>query len=144
MQICHVVCNEQWEKQVCVPTQVIRIGCEEGCLFSWTHIYWTFSGGASGKESACPCRRCKRRGFDPRVGKIPWRRAGQPTPVFLPGESHGHRSLAGYSSELQSQTQQKRLSTHAYYTALPYFRGEFQILQKNGITFLLLKWLGYG
>jgi len=31
------------------------------------------------------------------VGKIPWRRAWQPAPVFLPGESHGQRSLAGYS-----------------------------------------------
>ena len=37
-----------------------------------------------------------RHGFDPWVGKIPWKKAGQPTPVFLPGESHGHRSLAGY------------------------------------------------
>ena len=44
----------------------------------------------SGKESGCQCRR---RGFDPWVGKIPWRRAWQPTPVFLPGESHGQRSL---------------------------------------------------
>ena len=33
--------------------------------------------------------------FDPWVRKIPWRRAWQPTPVFLPGESHGQRSLAG-------------------------------------------------
>ena len=40
--------------------------------------------------------RCKRCGFDPWVGKIPWRRAWQPTPVFLPGESHGQRSLLGY------------------------------------------------
>ena len=39
-----------------------------------------------------------RHGFDPWVGKIPWRRARQPAPVFLPGESHGQRSLAGYSS----------------------------------------------
>ena len=31
------------------------------------------------------------------VGKIPWRRKWQPAPVFLPGESHGQRSLAGYS-----------------------------------------------
>ena len=37
-----------------------------------------------------------RRGFDPWVGKIPWRRAWQPTPVFVPGESHGQRSLVGY------------------------------------------------
>ena len=35
--------------------------------------------------------------LDPWVGRIPWRRAWQPTPVFLPGESHGQRSLAGYS-----------------------------------------------
>ena len=35
--------------------------------------------------------------FDSWVGKIPWRRAWQPTPVFLPGESHGQRSLVGYS-----------------------------------------------
>ena len=37
-------------------------------------------------------------GFDPWVGKIPWRRERQPTPVVLPGEPHGQRSLAGYSS----------------------------------------------
>ena len=48
----------------------------------------------SGKESTCQCRRC---GFDPWVGKIPWRRGRSPTPVFLPGESHGQRSLGGYS-----------------------------------------------
>ena len=35
--------------------------------------------------------------FDPWVGKIPWRRAWQPTPVSLPRESHGQRSLVGYS-----------------------------------------------
>ena len=39
----------------------------------------------------------KRCGFNPWVGKIPWRREWQPTPVVLPGESHGQRSLAGYS-----------------------------------------------
>ena len=36
-------------------------------------------------------------GFDPWVGKIPWRQAWQPTLVLLPGESHGQRSLKGYS-----------------------------------------------
>ena len=36
-------------------------------------------------------------GFNPWVGRIPWRRAWQPTPIFLPGEFHGQRSLAGYS-----------------------------------------------
>ena len=53
--------------------------------------------GSSGEEPACQCRRHKRCGFGPWVGKIPWRRAWQPTVVFLPGESHGQRSLAGYS-----------------------------------------------
>ena len=54
-------------------------------------------GGASGKEPACQCRRHKRRGFNSWVRNIPWRKAWQHTPVFLPGESHGQRSLAGYS-----------------------------------------------
>ena len=47
----------------------------------------------SGKESACQYGRL---GFDPWVRKIPWRRKWQPTPVCLPGKSHGQRSLAGY------------------------------------------------
>ena len=51
----------------------------------------------SAKESAYQCRRWKRCGFNPWCGKIPWRRAWQPTPVFLPGEFHGQRSLAGRS-----------------------------------------------
>ena len=50
-----------------------------------------FPGGKSGKELACQCTRHK---FNPCVGKMPWRRAWQPTPVFLPEESHGQRSLA--------------------------------------------------
>ena len=56
-----------------------------------------FPGGANGKEPTCHCRKHKRCRFDPWVRKIPWRRAWQPTPVFLPGESHGQRSLVGYS-----------------------------------------------
>ena len=67
-------------------------------------------GGAGSKEPACQCRRrCKRCGFDPWVGKIPWRRAWQPTPVFLPGESYGQRSLGGLQS-IGSDTL-KQLST---------------------------------
>ena len=54
-------------------------------------------GGARGEEPDCQCRRLKRRRFNPWVERISWRRAWQPTPVFLPGKSHGQRSLAGYS-----------------------------------------------
>ena len=43
------------------------------------------------------CRKHERQGFYPWVGKIPWRRKWQPTPIFLPGEPHGERSLVGYS-----------------------------------------------
>ena len=50
----------------------------------------------SGKESACQHKRLKRLGFDPWVGKIPWRRKWELVPVFLPGKSYGQRSLAGY------------------------------------------------
>ena len=45
------------------------------------------------KESTCQCRR---RRFNRWVRKIPWRRKWQPTPVYLPGESHGQRSLVSY------------------------------------------------
>ena len=51
----------------------------------------------SSKESACQHRRCRRRGFSPWGGKIPWRREWLPTPILLPGESHGQRSLVDYS-----------------------------------------------
>ena len=43
--------------------------------------------------------RDRRRGFDPWVKKFPWNRARQPTPGLLPGESHGWRSLVGYSPQ---------------------------------------------
>ena len=56
-----------------------------------------FPGVTSGKEDICQYRRHKRRRFDPGVGKILWRRKWQPYPVFLPGESQGQKSLAGYS-----------------------------------------------
>ena len=48
-------------------------------------FYWKLPGWCSGKEPICQCRRC---GFGPWVGKIPWSGKWQPTPVFLPGESH--------------------------------------------------------
>ena len=44
------------------------------------------------------CLWCRRYGYYPQIGKIPWSRKWQPTPVFLPGKVRGQRSLAGYSS----------------------------------------------
>ena len=55
---------------------------------------WGFSSEASsGKEPAYQFMRLKRHRLDPCVGKIPWRSAQQPTPISLPGESHGQRHL---------------------------------------------------
>ena len=66
-----------------------------------------------GKEPAGQCRRRKRCGLDPWVRKIPWRRKWQPTPVFfLPGESHGPRSLAGYSLKCRRESDTTEHSQH--------------------------------
>ena len=68
-------------------------------LSDWTELLFEgFPGCTSGKEPVCQCRRHKRCGFDLWVGKIPWRRAWQPRPVFLPIESD-QRSLADYGPE---------------------------------------------
>ena len=53
-------------------------------------------------------------GLIPESGKIPWRRAWQPTPVFLPGESHGHRSLAGYSPWGPKESDMTECLTHTH------------------------------
>ena len=69
-----------------------------GSNFTRRHPFlWGFPSGTEVKESACQCMRCWRCGFYSWVRKISWRRKWQPTPVFFPGESHGQRSLAGYS-----------------------------------------------
>ena len=88
----------------------------------------------SGKESACQCGRPK---FNPWVGKIPWRRKWQPTPVFLPGKSHGQRSLVGYSPQglrvrydlVTKQQQMRKLRFRVYpgVQDMPFPRGRMEI-----------------
>ena len=67
------------------------------------------SQSASGKDPTCQCRWYNSHGFSPWVGKIPWRRAWQPTPAFLPGEPHGQRSLAG-----QKESDTTEVTQHTY------------------------------
>ena len=78
------------------PPNICRSSSSQ--LVNVTFLIFTFEchfpGGTSGKESTCQCRRYR---FHPWVGKIPWRRKWQPTPVFLLGKSHRQRSLVGYS-----------------------------------------------
>ena len=54
----------------------------------------------------------RRPGLDPWVGKIVWRRAWQPTPVFLPGEPHRQRSLVGYSPWGHKESDTTELTKH--------------------------------
>ena len=63
-------------------------------LLSRIKILLLYSDGSDGKESACHVDLAS---VSPWVGKISWRREWLPTPVFLPGEFHGPKSLVGYS-----------------------------------------------
>ena len=94
-----------------VPDTVLNVYMRE-LISSTLSGRWGFPGGARGKEPYCQCRRRKRCGFDLWVGKIPWRKAWQPTPVFLSGESHGQRSLGLQSIDSQTVDTLKRLRTH--------------------------------
>ena len=96
-------CPTLWDPMDCSLTGSSVYGISQARILEWVAI--PFSRGSSqprdrtwlsctGKESAYQRRR---HSFDPWVRKIPWRRKWQPTPVSLPGKSHGHRSLAVYS-----------------------------------------------
>ena len=86
---------------------VHRVAKSRTWLSDWTELNWRTPVGLSrwheSKGLTCWCSSCKRLWFDPCVCKIPGRRTWQPTPRFLPGESHGQRGLAGYS--LYGQTE---------------------------------------
>lgn len=90
--------------------------------------YMPFRGCASGKELAY--QRHKRCGFSPWVAKIPRTRARQPNPVYLPGESHGQRSLASCSpqgrreSDMTEATQHARIAVYGHW--LPYWTVQIQ------------------
>ena len=76
--------------------------------------YIRLNGWLNGKE-------CRRPRFDLWVGKIPWRKEELPTSVFLPGESHRHRSLVGYSPwDHESQTWLRNWAKHIYICMPPY------------------------
>ena len=90
------------------PSNICFLHFERYKFWNWNNLLvrWTLSScilntgismWLSGKESPCQWRKSRRHGFEPWVRKISWSRKWQPTPVFLPGESHGQRSLVGYS-----------------------------------------------
>ena len=96
--LCHESYTPLWNTthQPQVPGKKVVEGSISGLKLSDLCLgfitYW-LPRWHNGKESACQCRTCKRCRFNPWVGKIPWRRKWQPTPVFFPGK--GKRKLAG-------------------------------------------------
>ena len=104
------------------------------------HLYQGFPGGASGKEHACQSRRHKRHRFDSWVEKMPWRRAWQGTPVFLPRESLWTEEPGG----LQSMGSQSYFSDFSYlkqfsmHTACIICIIFFKISHINSIIFVFL------
>ena len=93
----HHFCNVSWSDSVKnVYTHIYHV---EG-LLQWLRIHLQF-------------RKHRRHRFNPWVSKIPWKREWLPTPVFLPGESHGQKSLVGYSQWGHKELDMtERLSTH--------------------------------
>ena len=93
--ICMCVCvyTHIWI-HICVCIYICVCVSMYMCVFLCICVYpmWL-----SGKESTCHCRRPMRYEFHLWIGKIPWRRKWQSTPVFLLGKSHGQGSLVGYS-----------------------------------------------
>ena len=85
--------NIPWKREW-QPTPLLLPGEFHGQRVQFMRLQFLneFPRWLSGKESTCQCRRCRRHRFNPWVGKIPWKRKWQPTPVFLPGKSHGQRN----------------------------------------------------
>ena len=114
-------CFQRWLELVSVwvdqPSSTLGAASTQGPPLNYRKVCSAqgFPGGTSGKEPACQCKRHKRCRFNPWVGKIPWRRAWQPTPVFLPGEPHGQRTWwATVHRVAKSKTWLKQFSMHAH------------------------------
>ena len=72
-----------------------------------------------------------RHGFDPWDGKIPWRRAWQPTPAFLPGESHRQRSPVGYSPYSHTEWDTTEATLQQHYLSRKWWTAEFHVCQNS-------------
>ena len=98
----------------------------------YIYIYFGITqgpSGTSGKEPACQCGlNVRDMGLIPGIGKIPWRRAQQPTPVFLSEESHGQKSQASYAPQGRKELDMTEATWHLAY----------KITLSNWIKFLMV------
>ena len=92
-------------------------------------------GGARGKEPSCHAGDVKDMGSALVLGRSPWRRKWQPTPVFLPGEAKGQRSLMGYSPWCRKESDMtERLSTvdtSALHSQIRYLAHRIDVLKNK-------------
>ena len=100
--------NKSWVE----ISQEIMVTIQAQMIVTYTRL-GQFPRWLSGKESACQCRRRRRCGFSLWIRKISWGRKRQPTPVFLPGQLHGQRSLVGYSPWGLQRVRHNLVTEHA-------------------------------
>ena len=126
-----LACCDSWGSKESDTTE--RLNWTDTFILHFSEALWlvlSFPDGTIGKEPACQCRRHEWLRFNPWVEKILWRRTWQPILVFLPGESHKQRSLAGYrpidckESDMAEGTQHAhsmhtREFSHLILTAIP-------------------------
>ena len=113
-------------------------------IFFYTRVYiiLVFPGGSVGKEW------CRRRWSHPWVGRIPWRRAWQPIPVELPGESHGQRNLERHSpwgrkkSDPTQATGQAWTHVH-YFNSYLFLSLSYNLLPKVKMSVEIAQWLTF-
>ena len=115
-----------WTLHICQDDLLRRIQITLQLVFPRTPRW------LSSKESTCQSRRCRRRRFDPLVRKILWRRKGQPTPVFMPGESNGQRSLVatvhGVAKSWTRLSSQHFQFTFYLYLSIHYLEGQLPVM----------------
>ena len=94
----------------------------------------SFPDLSRGSDGKSVCLQCRNTGFDPWDGKIPWRRKWQLTPAFLPGESHGQRSLVGYTPWGRKESD---MTERLHFLSLSLFTSRTSVLSNTCLSTIL-------
>ena len=114
----------QWTIQPCLPFGALAFS------------FWCFPGGSSGKELTCQSRRHRDVGLFPESGRSPGGKHDNRFPVFLPGESHGQRSMVDYTPQGCKELGMTEVSQHTHYYFQPMTTKNLSIysLQKDVVS----------